>query len=173
MVKIIIMNSNYSTDPMVLLYIFLWSPILTFFHELGHAFWVLIFTEDDVVIEIGDRKRDGKKFKFNRVTVYIRNIYGGGFTYWNVIPESKFKEVLTYLGGPLASLLTIIVGLIINYNIEIFWIQEVFSGAIWCAIAQFIATILPIEYNYGDYKGSKSDGLRILEVLSDKNSKVA
>lgn len=165
------MNLDYNIDPMVAFYFFLWGPILTFFHELGHAFWVLIFTENDVVIEIGDRKREGKKIKFNRVTVYIRNIYGGGFTYWSVIPESKFKEVLTYLGGPLASLLTIVIGLIINYNIEIFWIQEVFSGAIWWAIIQFIATILPIEYNYGDYKGSISDGLRILETLNDKNSK--
>jgi hypothetical protein len=83
----------------------LFRPILTFVHELGHAFYALKYTKEEVDIIIGEYtdSSDCFEFKKNRLTIYIKKnpIYWviGGCCICND-EEMDNNEYISYcLGG--------------------------------------------------------------------------
>lgn len=145
----------------------------TLLHELGHAMGYQLATGDkEWRIVLGTRK---KLFQTKRITV--KWIPFSGYMY---DPESKAdtraKRIALYSGGPLVSLLfTILFFILRSGNLPVIesdiLTQDALEGMVDIAFSynliQLISTIIPMRYpgSFGPYKGSKSDGLRILEEL--------
>lgn len=146
------------------------SPFLTFLHELGHASFALAFTKDKVEIRIGSFVNKNISFKIGRLEVYLNKFSPWvGWTYWNDIPQEKYKKILLCLGGPIASIFTVLIFLFLtwiteNKYLKVFWSAFVFGGSY-----QFLSTIIPTTYKKGSYKGKKSDGSKLIKIIKEKN----
>lgn len=150
-------------------------PVLAFIHELGHAIPALIFTKNEVSVNIGNYNLI-KKVKLNRLVINIygyRSIMDVSYAYvnWETL-ESKFKSIIMIAGGPIASLCTSIVLYLTLEIIQLpYLIMKIFNGILLCSIGQFIVTALPMKYSdNGPYKGFTSDGYKIEQWLKMKNT---
>lgn len=146
----------------------------TFLHELGHAMGYQLATGDkEWRIVLGTRK---KLFQTKRITV--KWIPFSGYMYDPVESkaDTRAKRIAMYSGGPLVSLLfTILFFILRSGNLPVIesdiLTQDALEGMVDIAFSysliQLISTIIPMRYpgSFGPYKGSKSDGLRILEEL--------
>ncbi len=82
----------------------------TFFHELGHAFPALLFTEKSVTVYIGSYGdiSNTKYFEFGRLKIYFKlNIMDWkiGMCRHEEHASHNWKTALIILGGPIASLI--------------------------------------------------------------------
>ena len=162
---------NFIIYPLVYI---IFMPVLSFIHELGHVILALIFTKDEVSVNIGNYNLI-KKVKFNRLIINIygyRSIVDVSFAYVNWKPvESKFKTIIMIAGGPIASLCTSIVFYITLDTIQLSYLMiKIFNGMMLFSMGQFIVTALPMKYSdNGPYKGFTSDGYKIVQWLKFKN----
>ncbi|MEG0857640.1 MAG: hypothetical protein RSG52_14315 [Terrisporobacter sp.] len=163
---------NFIIYPLVYI---IFMPVLSFIHELGHAMPALIFTKDEVSVNMGNYNLI-KKAKFNRLTINIygyRSIVDVSFAYVNWTPvESKLKSIIMIAGGPIASLCTSIILYITLDTIQLsFFMIKIFNGILVFSIGQFIGTALPMKYSDNSpYKGFTSDGYKIAQWLKLKNT---
>ena len=74
---------------------FLFGSILTLFHELGHAVFALIFTDDDIDIIIGKSENKIGNLKLKRINICFNNLITYyGMCYWGKIKkESNIKFI--------------------------------------------------------------------------------
>ncbi|WP_018591196.1 hypothetical protein [Terrisporobacter glycolicus] len=163
---------NFIIYPLVYI---IFMPVLAFIHELGHAIPALIFTKNEVSVNIGNYNLI-KKVKLNRLVINIygyRSIMDVSYAYvnWETL-ESKFKSIIMIAGGPIASLCTSIVLYLTLEIIQLpYLIMKIFNGILLCSIGQFIVTALPMKYSdNGPYKGFTSDGYKIEQWLKMKNT---
>ena len=109
-------NNSDMPNPFLILAIFALTlavvrVLTTIVHELGHAFFGLLFLKGDFEIYIGSYGDPDKGFHFKIGRIRFHFIYDpfsiatGVFCY-NQQVTSYFKDFLITLGGPLASLLT-------------------------------------------------------------------
>ena len=152
--------------------IILLSPVLTLFHELGHAIFALLFTDDDVDIVIGESPKKRGSLKLKRINICFHNLITYyGMCYWSGIIRGshiKLKRILISFGGPLASAIFASIGLLMCYYTRGSYMNRIFNVITWSAIIQFLMTIIPITYKSGSYKDKASDGKRIMNVLKGK-----
>lgn len=149
--------------------------IITLVHEMGHAFMYKIFFRDKYWhIEVGRGRTIIKLRKFT-----IRIIPASGFCHFDPQSKgSKIQYIMTYLGGPLASLLIVVLttlllqltkarDLTIQQENWVWFLEFAF----WASFCSFVLTILPIKYPHGYLKGLNSDALRAINCVLEKPSK--
>ena len=148
------------------------SPILTLFHELGHAIFILLFTDDDVDIVIGEAQAKIGSLKLKRINICFNNIITYyGMCYWGKIKQEsniKFKRIFISLGGPLASAIIAGISLLMCYYTRGSFMNRIFNIITWSSLIQFFMTIIPITYKSGSYKDTISDGKNIMNILKGK-----
>lgn len=147
----------------------IFMPILTLLHELGHAIPALIFTNEEVTINIGNSNLN-KQIKLNRLVIKINgynSLVDVSYGYVNLAPlDTKFKVVFMTLGGPLTSLIVSILLYIYLINVSLPYVLMISFNALFIFSAfQFLLTIFPIKYFYKPYVGHTSDGYKILQHL--------
>ena len=112
----------------VALYIafFITAPIITIFHELGHAFAYLILTKPDRIdIYIGsyDQRKKVLKFKIGKLFFYIKYTFpftrGGGLCSSSKSEKDYRKYIIILLAGPLFTVLIIVFISFFIYNTDI------------------------------------------------------
>lgn len=145
-------------------------PILTLLHELGHGIFALFFTDGNIEIQIGNGKLDinkkiGRLFlKYKGYKSPLHVTFGiAGFE----VPKENYKIIAILLGGPLVSLIIFIVSLIlVVFLSDLKSITKILLNSITIfSLVQFLITILPIKYSTLPYKGMKSDGYTILNLI--------
>lgn len=152
--------------------ILLLSPILTFFHELGHAIFGLLFTDDDVDIVIGEAEGKIGSLKLKRINICFNNIitYYGMCCCGKIKKESniKIKRILISLGGPLTTAIISSISLLMCYYTRGSFMNRIFNIITWSSLIQFFMTFIPMTYRSGSYKDMISDGKRIVNILKGK-----
>lgn len=144
-------------------------PIITFIHELGHAIPALLFTKEKVLIRLGKRKntKASKNLKISRLTIEFSSFSPiTGFTFWDDSKMNINQLLITYLGGPLISLLLALLFYFLSNNATFFSQSFMAFVGNWF-LFQFAITAIPMYYPsfMGDYKGVESDGMRILHLF--------
>lgn len=150
---------------------FLLFYFILYFHEMGHAFFAIIFTKHEVKIRFGG-KLDKKSLKIGRLVICLNGFspYYGSVD-WDNESLSTIKRILIYLGGPIFSLmLSLLLWKLIRFGIFSYVnegiMQFIFLWSVW----QFIATITPIKYTkfFGGYEGMNSDGLNAFNIFNEQ-----
>jgi hypothetical protein len=145
------------------------GPILTFLHELGHAIFALTFTNGQVEIRIGSFENKHISFKIGRLEVYLNKFSPFvGFVHWSGIPQEKYKRILIHLGGPIASVLVVLLFTILASKSENTYLKIFLLSFIYGSFSQLLGTIIPMTYKHGAYKGETSDGYKVIRVLKEK-----
>ena len=148
-------------------------PILTLIHELGHAIPALIFTNEEVTVNIGNSNLN-KQIKLSRLLIKINgynSLVDVSYGYINLTPlDNKLKVVFMTLGGPLTTLIISILLYIYLINSSLPYVLMLsFNGLFLFSAFEFLITILPIKYSYRPYVGCTSDGYKILQYLKKSN----
>lgn len=147
----------------------IFMPILTTIHELGHAIPALIFTNSEVIINIGNSNCK-KQININRLVINVNGYksltdVSYGYINWKPI-DSKLKSIIITAGGPASSLFTsLLLFLYLNKTNISYLPMIIFNAIFMLSIGQFILTSLPIKYTVRPHKGLTSDGYKILQWL--------
>lgn len=148
--------------------------LVLFLHELGHAFLYLPFTKGSVSVLIGSLNSNDTQFKLGRLRLGInmKSHFLCGRVQLSDCDVSRVGVIVGSIGGPLVSLLVfialyrmIIAGTISAYGNEV---VSAFTFLMYCALYQFVFTIIPMRYLVGSYKGMRSDGMRIVYAIARK-----
>jgi Tetratricopeptide repeat len=131
--------------------IFITSPFITIFHELGHAVAYLILTKpnkvDIYIGSYGDSK-ETMNFKIGKLNFYVKHsfpfIKSGGLCKSDKIETSYLKYIIILLAGPVFTLLmACAIGLII-FNVEVHGSIKLFCFAlIICSIISLFVNLRP------------------------------
>lgn len=145
--------------------------ISTFLHELGHIIMTKIFFDvKNCRIEIGI----GKNI-LELKSILIKAIPASGYAYWefndrnNYHKSNKYRKIMPALGGPLVSLLMLILFSVIFYKarpsseFNNFLLKMFIIGN----VSIFVSTILPIKY-----LDNPSDGMCILHILKSSEDTI-
>lgn len=143
-----------------------------FIHEMGHAIGYMITVKSkgwQIIIGSGKRLVGAKRFVVNLLSV------GGLF-----LPtdkgrlDSMRKKLSTLVGGPLITLLLLLVLVLLRMNLSNLGDTSIISAgtleffinfALYYNLFMFISAVLPFPYLFGVCKGLESDGLQIWELL--------
>ena len=145
----------------------------TLLHELGHAIGYMLSTGDrHWHIRVGSGKR---LFETKHLTVKLLTFDGNFDPAENKI-DSKAKLISTLVGGPIVSLVLVVVLVLLRYRGISFHSEIITSSAIesfinftlFCNLFILVLSIIPVHYFYGEIKGMETDGLKILNALKDK-----
>lgn len=139
------------------------GPVGTIAHELGHGITALLLRADDVSLHIGIGKRI-KTFVFKRFTVHLHTIFFmGGLTKSERTPSYRtIEKIWIALGGPASNLILASLFIILFYPTQNPYIQLFILFQAWL---MFI-NIIPFNW-----KGKKSDGYTIVQMIAQKNPK--
>lgn len=141
-------------------------PICILMHEIGHGLGVVSFSKYNPHIYLGRRNKDNKEnFRIGRLHFHIHWSYIG-FAEWKG-DLSKRQSIAALAGGPLMSLLLVMLTATIAVSVpfsdisRFFWLVSQFNMVL------FLVTIIPITYPrwMGAYSGHPSDGLQLLRLL--------
>lgn len=149
----------------------MFSPIIVFFHELGHAIPVLLFTNSVVIIRVGNSKKQmiclrGKKIN---LTLGLNLFYISG-SCDTIDKLDKWIDVVSIVFGPLFTLVIFLFTLLLNkicLNSGIL-VNGVLNGLMNYSLLQLLITCIPITYSFGNLRGFDSDGKQLIKVLLDK-----
>lgn len=154
----------------------IFMPILTLIHELGHAIPALIFSKENVTVNIGNSNLN-KQIKLNRLLINLNGYrcvvdVSYGYVNWSQV-NNKIKLICMILGGPLTTLIVSILLYICLINVSLpFILMLVFNALFIFSAFQFLLTILPIKYFYNPYVGHTSDGYKILQQFKKENTNI-
>ena len=147
----------------------LWSVLL---HELGHAAGYRISTgKADWKVIVGSGPRI---FGISKYTFCL--IPAGGYFNPEEEPETKKAEIITFAGGPLASLLQAALYGVVRFCILKYvqpasglleMLVSVATFPLYYNFFQFLFTIIPMRYRIV-CRGFESDGMQILHLLKQK-----
>ena len=167
------MNFSFIDFIIYLLVYIIFTPMLTLLHELGHAIPALIFTKEEVIVNIGNSNLN-KKIKLSRLIIKLNGYkslvdVSYGYINWTPLDSNKIKAIIIILGGPLTSLIVSILLYIYLINVSLPHILIILLNALfYFSLFQFLLTILPMKYFYKPYLGCTSDGYKILQHLKNK-----
>jgi hypothetical protein len=147
-------------------------PILVLIHELGHSFYALKYTKEEVDIIIGDYTDESDCFKFqkNRLTIYIKNnpIYWllGGCCICND-EEMDNNEYISYcLGGVAFEILFTSVLFFPCWLLNAPDSIQIFTGILFMiAIIDTLTNLYPREITKGNFLTIYTDGFLIWKTL--------
>ena len=135
-------------------------PVSVALHEFGHAIPQLI-AGDSVKVVLGIRAKKQLNFSVHRLSV-TSSIYPISGC---VIYQGR-ERVLSAIGGPLVSLLIVVLS-VIGLDASRDFVQSVSISVLVCNSNLFLWTSIPMKYPswMGVYSGFRSDGLRIFDIL--------
>lgn len=143
----------------VLIFIFLIAPVLTAFHELGHAV-IPTLKGEEVMVIVGQNSILNFQIKNLNIEFGLSKPWIG-YTSW-----SGDSTIMQLLLGPLVSLMLVVCFYFIALRIRgSKGLVMACSG--WC-IFQFLFTILPVNYpTFLEYvKDQQSDGKQIIGLFT-------
>lgn len=146
----------------------------TLLHEVGHALGYMIATGDrHWHIRVGSWR---KLLDTQRLTVKLLP-FDGRFvpSEMNQI-DSRAKAIMMLSGGPVASLILVVMLLVIKFagiplHSEIIAssaIESFVNSALSINLFILIMSVIPTHYFHGEMKGMETDGLQILNVIKDE-----
>jgi len=151
--------------------IWLFQPVVTFFHELGHAWAALLFTREKVSLHIGQQNLSpsfsfcfGKRFLAN---VSLRK-GKWGYTQYQLEEESIWGHLLILLSGPLMTLLlTCLAGYFLFFTANNPVLENVLISWFCANFLTFIRAVLPMRMQPSPSfpEGPPSDGLQVYHLL--------
>ena len=136
--------------------VFIFMPIITLIHELGHVFFAKIFGAEIKKIVIGSGKTFLTLGKFEVKTMY----FNYGYFQADKLGNSKFKKVITLLGGIIFNLASCLIIIILLY-IDILSKNDLINIFIGFSLYTIIAALIPIKY----FNDKNSDGLQICRII--------
>lgn len=145
---------------------YLTAPLLTLFHELGHAIAFLIFTDSKKIdVHIGSHGDTAGKFNFKVGRLYfhvtiVDSLTSGGICLSEKVPNSYVKAILIILAGPVFTvILSTILGILV-FNSELHRaIKFYFFFLMICAFLGLWHNLVPRVFKkYNLY----NDGMQIL-----------
>jgi len=147
---------------------FIVLPLMTLVHELSHTLAVLLLTDREVALRLGNGEHQ-LQLRWKRLQLSIGWASGfiGTFRYADE-GIAPYRNLAIHLAGPLASLLLALLGWGITSLREIpLWLARAGNTLAIAACIQFLATILPMRYPrwLPGYGGKSSDGWRALHSL--------
>jgi hypothetical protein len=147
-------------------------PVVTLLHELGHGIAALIVVKDRPITCMLGTDPEKAQLTLNlgprlRILLNLGTGFFGRCVIGGSEPFSKSQTILISLAGPLVSLgMGLFFFLLPSFeNSYLNVLRFLFLS---CAMLQFVATIIPIRYLFGGYKGRPSDGLRVWRALRQK-----
>lgn len=152
----------------ILLIFFLWAPIVTFLHELGHATSALLVTRAPIEVKLGKAPRRYHfrlgRLRFSLGTTLNPLLLSTGFCTWDGTRIGHWAHIFILLSGPMASWHQLVV-----YSVLAYYWQGTFAGwlmqlASFMALSSLALTIFPWRYPHwwGGYGGTSSDGLAVV-----------
>jgi hypothetical protein len=163
---------------------FLLAPVLTLIHELGHAIPALALTDHDVSVSLGRVPRENLEtarptLRVGRLLLFFspsltRPMWGftGSCEFHDDDQSlSRLRKALILLGGPIASLATLMalaIGLVLLPGIHLL---KLFAyAACGAALVGVVITLVPVTYPRWmfDYGGLPSDGLQVMRLLASR-----
>ena len=149
------------------------SFLSTLLHELGHAIGYMLSTGSrHWHIRVGSGK---KLIETKTLTVKIL-VFDGCFDPAENRIDSKGKLISTLIGGPVVSLVLVIVLLILRFGGVSFnsgiiasnSIESFINYALFCNVFILALSVIPGHYFYGEIKGMETDGLKIIKAIKDR-----
>lgn len=154
--------------PTIIFYVFV-IPLCTLMHEIGHGIATVLSSNATAQIHLGNVNDTTKRnFKLGRLHFYLKWSYYGFCSSKGVL--GKNQKLVSLIGGPLMSLLMVIIlGLVIPL-VSFGDVQSLMSSTAFFCGVQFLVTAIPVRYPrwMGSYYGQPSDGLQILTLLKEK-----
>lgn len=147
----------------------------TLWHELGHAFGYMLSTGGrQWHIRIGS----GKKLLETKYLTVKLPVIDGYFAPGENRIDSKKKLISTLTGGPVLSLVLVIVLLLfrssgVSINSGIFAASAIGSFinfALFCNVFILASSIIPGHYFFGEIKGMETDGLKIINAIKERDA---
>lgn len=154
--------------------IYIFRPIATLIHELGHAMLAHILTEQKVEVNLGAGKTKyswkSKRIEFN---ISFKKMISGS-TRFSEKNLSKLSIIVILLAGPIFSSLATLLGLILISEIKNeITMKAIIVGWICAHFLCFLRNILPF-YLQGNPESTDpvpSDGLQIYQVIKEPTKK--
>ena len=150
--------------------IWIFQPIVTLLHELGHATVAYFSNGNEIRITVGEQGKGGglKPFKISeRITciLYFRNARVG---YTNFIADSRWHRLLILLGGPfITAVITLCTANFLFFKTHNHWVEVVLISWFCGNFLTLVRSIIPMKLKPTQAfpQGSQSDGLQILKIL--------
>lgn len=153
-----------------ILTILIYGPLSTLLHELGHVIPVLMLSNIDVGVSIGNGQNVIKSFKIGRLQIEIRK-YSPTSGFCSVKGEiTRTLNILLLIGGPLMSLTLFVLFMIVGTNMNDLIMRSIMNSVVIFELARVFITLMPMDYKVGYYKGSSSDGKRLMNILRRKSA---
>ena len=149
------------------------SFLSTLLHELGHAVGYMLSTGGrHWHIRVGSGK---KLLETKTLTVKLLMLDGVFVPAENRI-DSKGKLISTLSGGPVVSLVLLVIVLLmrsggVSFNSGIIAssaIESFINFALFCNVFILISSIIPAHYICGEIKGMETDGLKIINAIKGR-----
>ena len=155
------------------LFIYIFRPVTTIIHELGHAIIASILTEQPVQIKVGTGQ-PAFNYKFKRIELLLaRKMMISGHTAFSDLNLTKIKLLSILLAGPIFSALASALGFILIYQTKLHpAIDAVIIGWVCSHLLCFIRNTVPVHLHDPDNKNSRgipSDGLQIYRILKQRS----
>jgi len=149
-------------------------PFCLLLHELGHGLLAAFFTKSDVHIYLGLVDKENKEnFRIGRLHFHIKWGYEG-LAQWSG-GLSKWKRAVVIAGGPIMSLLLVLLFEILAVTTHQNELSQLFLLSKKGCFIMFIMVTLPVPYfSLPHWMGGRlgsfpSDGLQLLQLLRNKN----
>lgn len=154
-----------------LLIFLLGIPLSVLVHEVGHALGIILFTKKEAHVYLGPANdKNNENFRIGRIHFHIIWAHSGFCFVKNESDLSRFSNIMFSAGGPIASLLLVIISYLITTDITHYGTKNFFIGILYANLSLFIFTSIPITYpNWlKPYVGRYSDGYHILKSIRKK-----
>ena len=154
------------------LFIYIFRPITTIIHELGHAIIASILTEHPVQIKVG-AGQSIFNYQFKRIELLLAcKMMILGHTAFSDLNLTKIKLLSILLAGPIFSALASSLGVLLIYQTKLHpAIDAVVVGWICTHLLCFIRNTFPAYLRNPeneDSKGVPSDGLQIYRIIKHR-----
>ena len=155
------------------LFIYIFRPITTIIHELGHAIVASILTEHPIQIKVG-AGQSIFNYQFKRIELLLAcKMMILGHTAFSDLNLTKIKLLSILLAGPIFSALASLLGVLLIYQTKLHpAIDAVIVGWICTHLLCFIRNTYPAYLRNPeneDSKGVPSDGLQIYRIIKHRS----
>ena len=150
--------------------IWVFQPVITLFHEWGHALVAYLLTEDEIRITVGERGKNSglKPIKIGKrisCRLYFNNARVGSTEF---VAAGKWQRLFILLGGPLISAgITLYSMKLLFFEVQNLWV-EVFLISWFCGnFLTLVRSVIPMRLRSTQAfpQGCPSDGLQIIQLL--------
>ncbi len=154
--------------------IWMFQPLATLLHELGHGVFALWLTKEEVVIRVGEPKKFKRSMSIQpskrfAIEVSLLNTRVGN-TQFVETPE-KWGKALVLFGGPLFSFLLVWqAGYLLFFNNPRDWVELLLVSWFCSNLLALFRAVVPVKLQptkaFPD--GPPSDGLQLYRLLFDQ-----